>query len=460
MIEQQAPIIPEYDTLYQAELQYLGSILKNKKLLEGSRLTRNSFNPIWKHGTIFQMLKFAYKQFGKEPDPFNLTILVDHWGNKIQEVGGVTYFLKIYESTVDYTGDSTFRQFEKIINTAHAERELESARAQISTSDMSMGEIRDALNRIEEIEQRTAGGTPAATLSSLFKMHRKELINRQEARGQDKTYTGFNTCSLDFNRLSNGHQRGDLIIVAARPSMGKTAWLCNDALASTIDGATALIISGEDTALNILERIVSIAGGIELARMKGGLMKPNDWKDYENALTLIHEKNNIFIDDTSSPTVESIRAMVAEMVKEYPRMILYVDYLQHLTTTEKFRNNTEKYAHISKELKKIAKDFNIPVVALAAMNREVEKKQDKRPSMSDIRDCGNIESDGDVIILLHREDYYEAASRRKGIIDLIVAKGRNVGTGTVSMLFDKPRVRFLNITEEAKKKRQENGLAS
>ncbi|KAA8750056.1 replicative DNA helicase [Paenibacillus sp. UASWS1643] len=449
------PIVPEYNPLYEAELQYLGSILKNKNRMEDVRLTSQSFSPAWNHGTIFQMLKFAYKKFGKEPDPFNLAIMASHWKEKLFEVGGPSYFLKIHEATITENIES-FRHFEQIINTAHAGREMEKARNEIANSGLSAKEIREELDRIEDIAQRTARGNPAANIASLFAEHKKELRRREMIKGE---VTGIKSCSDDFNRLSKGHQKQDLIIVAARPSMGKSAWMCNDAFASTEDGTAALMISGEDKSINMLERMISAVGRIELSRMKSGQMRESDWNKYLLALELIGERN-IFIDDTVSPKIEAIRAMVAEMVKIYPKMILYVDYLQHLTTNEKFRSNAEKYAHISAELKKIARDFDIPVVALAAMNREVEKKQDKRPSMSDIRDCGNIESDGDVIILLHREDYYDASSRRKGLIDLIVAKGRNAGTGTVSMVFDKPFMKFLNITEEIRKQRREKDLAS
>jgi replicative DNA helicase len=108
----------------------------------------------------------------------------------------------------------------------------------------------------------------------------------------------------------------------------------------------------------------------------------------------------------------------------------------------------------------MARDLNVPVVCLAALSRKVDERPDKRPMMSDIRDCGNIESDADVVIFLYRDDYYNADSARKGIMDFIVAKGRNIGTGTVSMLFDKPVMSLLNITEEARQKRREKGLAS
>ncbi|WP_234530101.1 replicative DNA helicase [Paenibacillus pseudetheri] len=443
-----------YNYLYEAEINVLGAIIKDKSLMEECVLREDSFNPEWNNGLILQVLQNAYKRFADRKDPFYIPDMIKHWGEDLNKIGGGIALIDISRS-VPESSASMFKHYMGIVNEAHVQRETERAAREIYSGG-SLDDMKSEIVRIEEIQARTSDGGEIVRISDLIKRHTSVIIKRSQNPGG---VTGRKSCSNDLNDLTKGHQDGDFIVVGARPSVGKTAYICNEILASTADGSAALLISGEDGDMNILERMIAAASRLELARMKSGKMTNGDWERYGYAAEII-EGREIFIDDTSAPTVESIRRKVAKLIRKFPKLTLYVDYLQHLRSEKSFGSEREMYKYISYELKQIARDFDIPVVCLAALSRKVDERNDKRPVMSDIRDCGNIESDADVVIFLYRDDYYNADSSRKGLMDLIVAKGRNVGTGTVSMVFDKPCQSLLNIDKKIKQKRKDEGLAS
>lgn len=444
----------DYNYLYEAEINVLGAIMKDKSLMEVCVLSKDSFNPEWNNGTILQVLQYAYDQFSDRADPFYIPDMINHWGMHLSKVGGGTALLDISRS-VPETSAVMFRHYMGIVNEAHVQRETEKAARELYTCG-SLDDMKSEIARIEKIQEKTSDGEVIVRVSDLIKRHTSVIIKRSQNPGG---ITGRKSCSAMLNNLTKGHQDGDFIVVGARPSVGKTAYICNEILASTVDGSAALLISGEDGNMNILERMMAASGRIDLAHMKSGRMTETDWERYGHAAETI-EGRQIFVDDTSAPTIESIRRNVSKLIRKFPRLTLYVDYLQHLRSEKTFGSEREMYKFISYELKQIARKFNIPVVCLAALSRKVDERNDKRPVMSDIRDCGNIESDADVVIFLYRDDYYNADSSRKGLIDLIIAKGRNVGTGTVSMVFDKPRQALLDISEKIKEERREKGLTS
>lgn len=444
----------DYNYLYEAEINVLGAIMKKKVLMEECVLSEESFNPEWDNGLILQVLQYAYDQFSGREDPFYIPDLINHWGDKLSKVGGGVALMDISKS-VPETSAAMFKHYMGIVNEAHVQREIERvAREQYSRG--SLEDMKNEVARIEAIQAKTSSGSEVVRVSDLIKSHTSLLIKRSQNPGG---ITGRKSCSDDLNNLTKGHQEEDFIVVGARPSVGKTAFICNDMLASTADGSAALLISGEDGKMNILERTIAASSRVELAHMKSGRMTERDWERYGFGAELI-EGRNIFIDDTSAPTIESIRRKVSKLIQKFPKLTLYVDYLQHLRSEKPFASDREMYKYISYELKQIGRKYHVPVVCLAALSRKVDERNDKRPLMSDIRDCGNIESDADVVIFLYRDDYYNADSNRKGLIDLIVAKGRNVGTGTVSMVFDKACQQLINITEKIKEERKEKGLTS
>jgi len=445
-------MMEEPNYLYEAETSVLGSIMLDSHLMEDCVLLPESFSPDWDNGKIFEVLQYAYRQFKHEKNPFDIVVMASHWGPKLNKIGGVGHLVNIMKS-VPTTG--MFKHYQEVVNRDHVRREIEKAGMQMAAG-ATLEELQEESKRISDIEAKTAQAGDIQNIADLISVHEQIIAKRSTNK---EGITGTLSCSDDLNRLTKGHQKGDFTVIGARPSVGKTALIVNELESSTRDGSAAFLISGEDGKINILERLMASVGRIDLAHMKSGQMTNPDWERYTKATEIITDRK-IFIDDTSAPTIEAIRRKVAKLVKDYPRLTLYVDYLQHLRSEKKFGSEREMYKYISYELKQIAKQFDIPVVCLAALSRKVDERPDKRPVMSDIRDCGNIESDADVVIFLYRDDYYNADSNRKGLMDLIVAKGRNVGTGTVSMFFDKPRQALINLTDEMKQKRREKGYSA
>ncbi|CAJ0571020.1 unnamed protein product, partial [Mesorhabditis spiculigera] len=442
----------EENYLYEAESSVIGSIMKDKDLMEDCPLTPESFSPEWKNGVIFSVLKFAHEEFKGEENPFDLVLMAKHWGTELQEIGGIP---KLYSIMRSVPTSGMYKHYAQVVNEAHVEREIQKVAFKMAAGKMTIDQVKQKTVELEELRDRTTTDMSSVKMGDMIKQHVKLLRKRRDAKGG---ITGFKSFSPNMNNLTKGYQRGDLIIVGARPSMGKTAWLCNEALAISEDGTAVLIISGEDGAMNLLERTIASAGRVKLSHMKSGQMTEPDWERYTMGGKIVAGRN-IFIDDTPSPTIESVKRKSFKMVKEFPLMALLVDYLQHLKSEKSFGSERELYKYISYEMKQIARRLDIPVISLAAVKRDVDTRQDKRPLMSDVRDCGNIESDADLLAFLCRDDYYNADSSRKGLMDIIIAKGRNVGTGTVTVVFDKQYQSLLDMTEEERKKRRDKGLS-
>ena len=443
-----------FNYLYEAEINVLGSIMLDKNHMEDCVLSPESFSPDWHHGKLFEVLQYAYKKFSDQPDPFYLPLLAQHWGKKLDKIGGMIKFVEIQKSVP--TASGMFNHYQQVVNDEYVQREMRAAAERVASGEATLQDVKARMEELEDIQSRTSVKDGPMNLSELLERHTSIIIKRSQHPGG---VTGRKSCSTEYNTMSKGHQDGDFTVVGARPSVGKSAYLCNEAYASSEDGSTSLVVSGEDGAFNMLERMIGAVGRVKVSHMKSGQMTESDWERYSKAADLIGERK-IFIDDSPSPTIEHIWRTVRRMIKLYPKMTLYIDYLQHLRSEKDFSSEREMYKYISYQLKQIARTFMIPVICLAAVGRSVDQRQDKRPMMSDIRDCGNIESDADVVIFLYRDDYYNADSNRKGLIDLIVAKGRNIGTGTITMVFDKPFQAFLNITEEMKQKRRDKGLSA
>nr|WP_279591697.1 DnaB helicase C-terminal domain-containing protein [Paenibacillus sp. F411] len=271
------------------------------------------------------------------------------------------------------------------------------------------------------------------------------------ARGSRLGITGVKTASDDYNEMSGGHQKQDVTIVAARPSIGKTAYIVNDSTAAARAGYTPAIFSAEMPGADVAERFICSIGGIDSKKVRAGKLTENDWGNYDKALDIL-DSLPLYIDDTPGMSIEYIRRQVKAMKKKHANLIVYIDYLQLIESEKRFNQNADRVNYVSKQLKQIARTFDVPVIAISSVGRKCEERQDKRPMMSDLRESGNIEFDADVIMFLYRDDYYYPDTIRKGIMEIIIAKGRKIGTGTIEMVFNRKNGRFINLTKEDKEK--------
>lgn len=259
--------------------------------------------------------------------------------------------------------------------------------------------------------------------------------------------SGTPTGYKDLDSILGGLQNSDLIIVAARPSVGKTAFALNIAqnVAAGISEPVA-VFSLEMSAAQLVTRMVSAEGNLEASKLRMGDMGSEDWTKMADAAGKLGG-TNIQIDDTPGITVHEIRAKCRRLKKQEGLGLIVIDYLQLIAGSGKGRgseNRQQEVSEISRMLKTLARELDVPVIALSQLSRGVEQRQDKRPMMSDLRESGAIEQDADIVAFLYRDDYYDQATEKKNIIEIIIAKQRNGPVGTVELVFLKQFNKFVN----------------
>jgi len=257
--------------------------------------------------------------------------------------------------------------------------------------------------------------------------------------------TGFN----EFDDLTSGLQRSDLVIVAGRPSMGKTSFAMNIAenVAMTRDEPVA-VFSMEMPAEQIATRMISSLGRVELQRLRSGQIDDADWPRITSAVSLLSQQSKLFIDDTPGLTPSELRARARRLKREHGLSLILVDYIQLMQLTGTSENRATELSEISRSLKGLAKELEVPVVVLSQLNRSLEQRQDKRPVMSDLRESGAIEQDADVIVFIYRDEVYDDESPQKGTAEILIRKQRNGPTGTVRLTFLGQYTRFENFAPE------------
>ncbi|RUT48558.1 replicative DNA helicase [Paenibacillus anaericanus] len=431
----------------EAEQAVLGSLLKNSELMDTCYLTPNDFDPEGPHTIVMEMLSWANEHLSGKPgitDPFDIKVLGEEWGKELSVIGGLSYIVDLRDSVPT---TANFDYYQKIIRQANIQRQaLLTFRKAVSDGSVDVGDVKDQLEKLQDLQNQGINDG-MVQIADVLEGHHKEIM----ARGSRSGVTGVKTASEDFDEMSGGHQKSDFIIVAARPSIGKTALIVNDSIAAAKAGNTVGFFSGEMPAKDVAERFICGIGNIDSKKVRTGLLTENDWDSYSKSMAIL-DGLPIYIDDSPGMTVEYIWRQVKSMSKKHANLIIYIDYLQLIESEKKFNNTADRVNYISKQFKKMARTFNIPVVAISSVGRKCEDRQDKRPLMSDLRESGNIEFDADIIIFLYRDDYYYPDAAKKGIIELIVAKGRKIGTGILEMMFNRKTGRFLNLTKDDKEK--------
>ncbi|WP_448512528.1 replicative DNA helicase [Photorhabdus laumondii] len=276
------------------------------------------------------------------------------------------------------------------------------------------------------------------------------LIEKLEQANGGNGITGTPTGFSELDTKTCGLQPGDLILLAGRPSMGKTALalaFCLSALESAPD-AVAQIFSLEMPMDQLLMRMVSMLERVPLERLRSGLMDDEDWARVSRAMeTLIQWENRLIIDDSSYQTPALLRARARRNVRKYGRpSLIMVDYLQLIRSPEQ-ENRTQEIAEISRSLKALGKELGCPVLALSQLNRQLEQRTDKRPNNGDLRESGALEQDADLILFVYRDEVYDANTSDIGIAEIIIGKHRQGSIGTVKIQFDGACTRFSDLTE-------------
>lgn len=257
--------------------------------------------------------------------------------------------------------------------------------------------------------------------------------------------TGVPTGFIDLDYRTAGLQPSDLILVAARPSMGKTAFVLNIAQHTAIrNDYSTVIFSLEMSKEQLINRMLSLESGIDAQKLRTGNLKENDWECLVEAATTIGN-SNLIIDDTSSITIAEMKSKCRKYKLDKDIKLVIIDYLQLMETGGKNESHQLAIAEISRSLKALARELNVPVIALSQLSRSVESREDKRPMLSDLRDSGAIEQDADVVMFIYREDYYKKDTERKNVSEIITAKQRNGPVGTDELSWIPQLTKFANL---------------
>jgi replicative DNA helicase len=275
-----------------------------------------------------------------------------------------------------------------------------------------------------------------------------ELMDRvQEMADNPNAITGVPTGFYDLDRMTSGLQAGDLVVLAARPSMGKTALAVNIAEHVALnEGLPVAVFSMEMGASQLAVRVVGSIGRIDQGHLRTGKLSDEEWPRLADAIDRLRTVS-LHIDETPGLTTSELRANARRLARQCGKLgLIVVDYLQLMTgSTTGGDNRATELGEISRGLKMLAKELQCPVIALSQLNRSVEQRTDKRPMMSDLRESGAIEQDADIIMFIYRDDYYNKESKEPGIAEIIIGKQRNGPTGTVRLTFLKPLTRFESL---------------
>jgi len=416
----------------ESEQSILGSILLDKDaIITVSETIRPSDFYKEAHKIIYEgMLKLSNKN-----EPIDLITLTEELKKQghLDNVGGISYITSLSTivpttSNVKYYADivkekSVLRQLIKasndIINLGYenstkVEEVLEKAEKRIF--DISQEKASDDFKSINEV------------LVDAYDMIEKLYTNKSDV-------TGITTGFKDLNKKINGLQRTDLILIAARPAMGKTAFSLNLVQNAALKGdASVAVFSLEMSKDQLVQRMLSSQSHVELKKIKTGTLDENDWPRIIDAMAVLSNAN-IYIDDTPGIKISELRSKCRKLKIEKGLDLILIDYLQLMEGEGNNESRQQEIAKISRSLKIIAKELNCPVVALSQLSRAPEQRADHRPMLSDLRESGSIEQDADIVMFLYRDEYYHPDSESKNIGEVLIAKNRHGETGSVELVW-------------------------
>jgi replicative DNA helicase len=423
----------------QAEQSVLGSLLLSPtswdKIVE--LVTEKDFYRA-EHQLIFRHISRIIER-GGQLDTITLAESIQNTG-KLDKVGGLSYIGKLESDTPTA---ANIVQYAKIVHSHRLEREFSSAAADIASLAESHEEISvklekagDVLSRLVETDKSSTETLLEATAGAI------EFIEARYA-SQDHI-SGLRTGFDDLDELTSGLQPSDLIILAGRPSMGKTALAINIAENAAMNGIPALVFSLEMSSPQLALRSISSLGKINLQRLRSGRLEDDDWSRLTAAASKIQDAP-FFLDSNPMITASQMHSRAKQIKRKHGLGLIVIDYLQLMSEASGNTRN-EELSSITRRLKLMAKDLNVPVILLSQLNRNLEARQNKRPVMSDLRESGAIEQDADLIAMIYRDEVYNPDSPNKGAAEIIITKQRMGPIGKVILSFEGEYSRFGNFS--------------
>jgi len=431
----------------EAEESLLGAMLLSRDAIadavETAR-TEHFYRPA--HAHIFEAISSLYAA-GDPADPVTVAEELDHAG-VLESVGGVDALLALQVNTPAISNASKYAQ---IVAERYTLRRLITVGGEIAEVGYSLpDDVTRAVDEAENMMFQVAQGRVADTMGEIRDLLDATLDRLEQLYENGQGITGTPTGFIDLDELLSGLQPNALIIVGARPAMGKTAFALNMAAHAAVrESKAVLVFSLEMGHLELSQRLLCSEASVDAKNMRDGKLSEDDWTRISNGIGRLAE-SKIWIDDNPNLTIMEIRSKARRLKSRVGDLgMVVVDYIQLMTGRASAENRQVEVAEISRGLKILARELECPVVGLSQLSRNLEMRADKRPMLADLRESGSIEQDADVVMFLYRDEVYNPGTDSEGIAEVIVAKHRNGPTGTIQLGFVPRFTSFRNLTRRA-----------
>lgn len=433
----------------EAEQSVLGGLMLDNEawMVVGDKLSETDFYR-QDHRLIFRAIAYLASQ----QKPLDV-ITLSEWlkeNRSLEDAGGLAYLATMAKDTPSAANISAYAD---IVREKSILRQLISVGTEIADSGYNT-EGRDSRELLDQAERKVfeiaeQGARNTKSFRPLKSLMKVTLERIEELSKLNSTITGVSTGYTDLDEMTSGLQKGDLVIVAGRPSMGKTTFSMNIAeYAAAHKKLPVAVFSMEMPAEQLTLRLLSSMGRVDQHRLRTGQLTDEDWPRIATAVKIFADVP-MFIDDSPALSPNEVRARSRRLVREHGQLgLIVLDYLQLMQGSGKSENRTNEVSEISRSLKALAKELSTPIIVLSQLNRSLEQRPNKRPVMSDLRESGAIEQDADVIMFVYRDEVYHPDSAEKGSAEIIIAKQRNGPIGTCRLTFLGKYTRFENYTPE------------
>ena len=433
----------------EAEQAVLGGLMLDKNAIDrvGDILTEQDF-----YRRDHQLIYRAMTELSSRDKPCDVVTLLEWFesNGKAEQVAGGAYLVELANTT---PSAANIRAYAEIVRDKAVLRQLIDVGTGI-VNDAFQPNGRESTEILSKAEQDVFAIAEAGSRGRADFVQVKQALQSayqvlQERFENGGSVTGLATGYTEFDQMTAGLQPTDLIILAARPAMGKTTFALNIAEYAAIRSKKAVaVFSMEMSAAQLALRLISSNGRVNATRLRTGQLEDEDWTRVGSAVSML-QGTKIFIDDTPGLSPEVLRSKARRLKREHDLGLIVIDYLQLMAVPGNSENRATEISEISRSLKALAKELNVPVIALSQLNRSLETRTDKRPVMADLRESGAIEQDADIIVFIYRDEYYNKEnSPDKGLAEIIIGKQRSGPTGAIKLRFFGEYTRFDNLAHD------------
>ena len=435
------PIMRSLPQSIEAEQSVIGSMIidKNAIVKASERLKEDDFYRDG-HKVIFK----AILEMFKDDMAVDLLTLLEYLKStdQLERAGGVTYITEVSSSVITTANLSSYI---KIVEDKSLLRKLiKSSTAIIEDCYNKQGEVSNVLDEAEKKIFDIAENKTSNDFEPLSDVLERGFLEIERLFNNKGDITGIGSGFVDLDSKTSGFQKGDMVLIAARPSMGKTTFALNIAEHAALrEGKSVVIFSLEMSKEQLAYKLLCSEANVDLLKLRTGALEDEDWENIARATGPL-SKAKIYIDDTAGVSIMEMRSKCRRLKIEYGIDLILIDYLQLMSGSNP-DNRQQEVSEISRSIKALAKEMECPVIALSQLSRAPEQRSDHRPMLSDLRESGSIEQDADLVMFLYRDEYYNKETDDKNIAECIVAKQRNGPVGTVKLAFLGQLSKFANL---------------